>query len=57
MTLFPYGEKPSENYRAVKQGQQLVGDDIQTATMILAHWTPSKHRAPHPSAWAGVKLP
>ena len=25
--------------------------------MRLAHWTPAKHRAPHPSAWAGVKFP
>lgn len=31
----PVGEKPSENYRAVKQVWQLAGDDIQTATMIL----------------------
>lgn len=35
MTAFPLREKPSENYRAVKQVWQLVGDDIQTATMIL----------------------
>ena len=36
MTAFPPREKSSGNYRAVKQVQQLVGDDIQTATMILA---------------------
>ena len=23
--------------------------------MRLAHWTPAKHRAPHPSAWVQVK--
>lgn len=29
MTLFPYGEKPSDSYRAGEQAQQLAGDDVQ----------------------------
>ena len=35
MTLFPYGEKPSDNYRAAKYGQQLMGDDIQAGRYSL----------------------
>ena len=35
MTLFPYGEKPSDHHRAGKQVQQLAGDDVQAGRYSL----------------------
>ena len=40
-----------------KTGVAACGRGRADRIMRLAHWTPAKHRAPHPSAWAGVKFP
>ena len=40
-----------------KNRAALCGPRPPAPLKILPHWTPSKHRAAHPSAWAGVKFP
>ena len=49
--------RSSERHLAAKQAWRLAGDDARAGSKILAHWTPTKHCAPHPSAWAGVRFP
>ena len=40
-----------------KNRAALCGPRPPAPLKILPHWTPSKHRAAHPSAWAGVGFP
>ena len=40
-----------------KNRAALCGPRPPAPLKILPHWTPSKHRAAHPSAWAGVRFP
>ena len=48
-------EEPAVDLAAYGIEDEIIG--VLELPAILPHWTPSKHRAAHPSAWAGVRFP